>query len=162
MKVAGDRLVGLAIALVGLVAVGLGSQLREGTSTGGPGTRRLTARAYDPAGNAGTSADVTVSVVCTTTTGSDSTPDTTPPVVSITALSSKWPKLTVSASATDDVGVSRVELYVDGKRVATDTGAPWAFTVGLKQFAPGTHTVVVKAYDAAGNAATSSPQTFTR
>jgi hypothetical protein len=132
------------------------------TTTGGPGTRRLTARAYDSAGNAGTSADVTVSVVGTTTTEPGSTPDTTPPAASITALSSKWPKLTVSASATDDVGVSRVELYVDGKRVATDTGVPWAFTVGLKQFAPGTHTVVVKAYDAAGNAATSSPQTFTR
>jgi putative tricarboxylic transport membrane protein len=41
VKVAGDRLVGLAIALVGLGAVGLGSQLREGTSTGGPGTRFL-------------------------------------------------------------------------------------------------------------------------
>lgn len=41
MKLSGDRLVGLAIALLGLVAVGLGSQLREGTSTGGPGTRFL-------------------------------------------------------------------------------------------------------------------------
>jgi putative tricarboxylic transport membrane protein len=37
----GGRVVGLAMALVGLVAVGLGSQLREGTATGGPGTRFL-------------------------------------------------------------------------------------------------------------------------
>jgi putative tricarboxylic transport membrane protein len=41
VKLSRDRLVGLAVALLGLVAVGLGSQLREGTSTGGPGTRFL-------------------------------------------------------------------------------------------------------------------------
>ena len=41
MKLAGDRAVGAAMAAVGLVAVALGSQLREGTATGGPGARFL-------------------------------------------------------------------------------------------------------------------------
>jgi putative tricarboxylic transport membrane protein len=37
----GDRAVGLGMALLGLAAVALASRLREGTSTGGPGTRFL-------------------------------------------------------------------------------------------------------------------------
>jgi hypothetical protein len=41
VKLSGERLVAVAVVLLGLVAVGLGSQLREGTSTGGPGTRFL-------------------------------------------------------------------------------------------------------------------------
>jgi putative tricarboxylic transport membrane protein len=37
----GGRAVGLGLALVGLAAIGLASRLREGTATGGPGTRFL-------------------------------------------------------------------------------------------------------------------------
>jgi putative tricarboxylic transport membrane protein len=41
VKLAGDRAVGVGMALVGLIGVALGSQLREGTATGGPGARFL-------------------------------------------------------------------------------------------------------------------------
>ncbi|HSE96301.1 MAG TPA: S8 family serine peptidase, partial [Methylomirabilota bacterium] len=127
------------------------------TTVTGTGTRRLTAKAYDATGNAGTSADVTVSV--TSPSEPDPAPaptaDATAPVVSITSLSAKWPKLTVAASATDNVGVTQVELHVDGKWVATDTGAPYSFNVNLNKLATGSHTAVVKAFDAAGNSATS-------
>jgi hypothetical protein len=37
----GGRLVGLGMALLGLVTIALASQLREGTAHGGPGTRFL-------------------------------------------------------------------------------------------------------------------------
>jgi subtilisin family serine protease len=83
--------------------------------------------------------------------------DTVAPTVSITSPaggSSVSGTVTVSAAATDDVGVAQVALYVDGVLKATDTAAPWAFswsTAGLS----GTHSLVARAADAAGNAAQS-------
>lgn len=39
MRLSGDRAVALGLTLVGVIAIALASQFREGTSTGGPGTR---------------------------------------------------------------------------------------------------------------------------
>ena len=41
MILGGGRAVGLGLALLGLVAIALASRFREGTATGGPGTRFL-------------------------------------------------------------------------------------------------------------------------
>ncbi|WP_309890830.1 Ig-like domain-containing protein [Archangium sp.] len=57
----------------------------------------------------------------------------------------------VRVQATDDVGVTRVELHVDGRRVDTDEHAPYRFEWDSARVPDGDHELVVKAYDAAGN-----------
>jgi hypothetical protein len=68
----------------------------------------------------------------------------------------------MAATAADDHGVSRVEFWVDGTRVARDTAAPYAasFAAGRKT-SYGVHTVTVRAFDAAG-LARSAAVTVTR
>jgi subtilisin family serine protease len=51
----------------------------------------------------------------------------------------------------DNVGVIRAELYVNGSKVATDDTSPFAFAWDTALHADGTYTLVAKAYDAAGN-----------
>ena len=68
-------------------------------------------------------------------------------------------QLSVTATAGDDHGVARVELWIDGKLVAQDTASPWAFTWQVPKSFGGwekSHRVVVKAYDGEGLFATDS------
>ena len=76
-----------------------------------------------------------------------SCPDATPPTVSVAPPANG----TVVAQASDDVGVARVELWADGVLVATDFSAPYSFS--LSGLPSGNLSLVVKAYDAAGNVA---------
>jgi hypothetical protein len=73
-------------------------------------------------------------------------PDSTAPVVSVGAPLNG----TLLVQATDDVGVGKVELYANGTLVGTDYAAPYVFS--LADLPPGRVTLLVKAYDAAGNA----------
>ena len=93
--------------------------------------------------------------------GTPTTPvDTQAPTASI---SSPAPSMTVSGlvpvdvSATDNVGVTKVELRVNGATVATDTMAPFSFSWDSKTVANGMGTLTVVAYDGAGNFASSAP-----
>jgi thermitase len=63
----------------------------------------------------------------------------------------------VNVSASDNVGVARVELKVNGTTVAVDTVAPFAFSWDSAGVANGMASVVAQAYDAAGNTAASLP-----
>lgn len=117
------------------------------------GAHRLTAQAADAAGNVGTSAsDVVVA----------STADTTAPSVAITSTLVIGRKLYSSVSATDNVGVVKVNLYLDGALAATSTAAPYRFNVNWSKLGAGTHTLQAKAFDAAGNAGVSAPKTLTK
>jgi chitinase len=120
------------------------------------GSHALSSTAYDAAGNSGSSASVSVTV-------DNSVPaDTTAPSTSITAPSSGATvsgTTTVTASATDNVGVTSVEFYVDGVLAATDNSAPYSFAWNTTSVADGSHSLSSKAYDAAGNAGTSSAVT---
>ena len=64
----------------------------------------------------------------------------------------------LSIEATDDVGVTRVELELDGTLATTLTAGPWDTTLTVGE---GEHSVVAVAYDDAGNLARSTPVTFT-
>jgi len=89
--------------------------------------------------------------------------DTTAPVTSILSPAGGATvsgSITVSASATDNVGVSRVELWVDGVRAATTTTAPYNFIWNTTASANGSHAVQAQAYDAAGNVGASSTVTI--
>lgn len=57
----------------------------------------------------------------------------------------------VNVDALDNVGVSRVELRVNGALVATDTGSPYQFSWDSTLVANGTANLVATAVDAAGN-----------
>jgi hypothetical protein len=57
--------------------------------------------------------------------------------------------ITVSAAATDDLGVQRVEFYVNGSLVATDMVFPYQFVWDTSSLANGPHTLAAKAFDTA-------------
>jgi hypothetical protein len=111
----------------------------------------LTAVAKDAAGNAATSAVVTVTV---------NNADTTPPTVSITSPANNATvngTVTVSATAADNVGVASVQLQVDGANVgAADTSAPYNFSWNTTSVSNASHTLTAIAKDAAGNTTTSA------
>ena len=91
-------------------------------------------------------------------------PDTTPPNTSITAPASGATvsgTTTVTASASDNVGVTKVEFYVDSVLKGTDTTSPYSFAWNTTAYANGSHSLASKAYDAANNVRTSATVTVT-
>ncbi|TAH34067.1 hypothetical protein EYC59_03660 [Candidatus Saccharibacteria bacterium] len=91
-------------------------------------------------------------------------PDTTNPTVSITSPANNATissSTTATATASDDVAVTKVEFYVDGTLAVTDTATPYNYTINPASLSVGAHTLTAKAYDAAGNNATSSVVNFT-
>ncbi|MEW5849365.1 MAG: DNRLRE domain-containing protein [Myxococcota bacterium] len=62
----------------------------------------------------------------------------------------------VLVSASDDTGVSRVELAVDGASPVTDSSAPYSFSWNTTTVTNGSHTLLARAFDAAGNVGNSS------
>ena len=65
--------------------------------------------------------------------------------------------VTLSATAADNVGVTRVDFRVDGATLGSGVAAPYSFTWNSRAVADGTHVVSATAFDAAGNSATSTP-----
>lgn len=111
----------------------------------------VSAIAYDTVGNQGFSANVPVTVFN----------DTTAPVVTLAPLSAIVAgTVNLAASASDNVGVSKVELYLDGALNASFANAPYSVAWNTLQTANGAHTLVARAYDAAGNVGISSKLSF--
>jgi hypothetical protein len=88
-----------------------------------------------------------------------STGDTQAPTVSASESGSSG-TITLSAAASDNVGVSKVEFYVDGVLKGSDTSSPYSMTLDSTTLSNASHTLVAKAYDAAGNVGTSSSVAF--
>lgn len=91
-------------------------------------------------------------------------PDTENPTVSITAPtdgSSVQDSIDITASANDNVAVSRVDFFVDGALIASDTTTPYSSYWDTTQNANGSHIISAKAYDAAGNMGQSDTITVT-
>jgi thermitase len=87
-------------------------------------------------------------------------PDTTPPSASISSPANGdvvTGTITVTVSASDDVAVVNVQLYLDGQLFANDTTGPFSFAWDTTQSTNGSHTLQAKAYDGAGNSSLSSP-----
>src|SRR3989475_8131736 len=87
-------------------------------------------------------------------------PDVTPPTVSITAPaagSTVVGTVTVSASATDNIGVVGVQFKLDGANLGAEaTVAPYSVAWNTTTAVTGAHTLTAVARDAAGNIATSA------
>jgi hypothetical protein len=89
-------------------------------------------------------------------TGSDSAP----PSVSASESGSSG-TITLSATASDNVGVARVEFYVDNVLKGSDSSAPYSLTLNSTTLTNSSHSLIAKAFDAANNSASSSSVSFT-
>jgi hypothetical protein len=96
----------------------------------------------------------------TTTPSPSPTPvpagDTTPPTVTITSPSNgstvaRGQVITITATASDNVAVTRVEFYVDGSLKCTDTSSAYACSWKATGKRGTNHSIEARAFDAAGN-----------
>lgn len=147
-----------------IVAIVPANSTRATDATAVPATTydyRVSARSST--GGLATSGTVSV----TTPPAEDAPPlpstDTTPPVVSMTsptegAVLSGTASL--SATASDNVGVTKVEFYRDGSALlGAALFSPYTVTLDTTTVPNGSYAFTAKVYDAAGNAATSPPVT---
>ena len=124
------------------------------------GIHKVKARAGDATGRWGTSA----SIFFTT----DNTPvlvDTVAPTVSVFApyagAEVSGGGVALEVKAFDNVSVTRVKWYVDGSEVAYDQdGAPWSRSWDSRRVINGSHRLMAKARDAAGNWSASASIAF--
>jgi hypothetical protein len=93
-----------------------------------------------------------------------STGDTTAPTVSIsapTAGATVSGTTTISATASDNVGVTSVGFYVDSTLKSTDTASPYSYSWVTTSYTNGAHSIYAIAYDAAGNSKQSTTVSVT-
>ncbi|HEX5430313.1 MAG TPA: Ig-like domain-containing protein [Patescibacteria group bacterium] len=121
------------------------------------GSHNLTAVARDTVDNTKTSTAVSVTV-------NNTVSDTTPPTVSITAPSAGTVSgtITVSANASDNVGVAGVQFKLDGSNLSSeDTSSPYSISWNTTTASEGAHSLTATARDAAGNTKTSNAVSVT-
>jgi thermitase len=122
------------------------------TSTFPNGIHALTVTAVDTAGNIG-SATLTVIV--------NNVADITPPAVSISTPSDGGTvsgNIFLVANATDNLGVVKLQLFVDGAKKAETSSANLSTRWSTNKVTKGSHTIQAVAFDGNGN---SSVQTIT-
>ncbi|MEK9207287.1 MAG: Ig-like domain-containing protein, partial [Patescibacteria group bacterium] len=85
--------------------------------------------------------------------------DTTPPTVSITSPtggSTQLGSITITATASDNVGVAGVQFKIDGVNLgAEDTNSPYSIIWNTTSYTNANHVITVTGRDAAGNLFTS-------
>ncbi len=124
------------------------------TAPGTPGSVTIRSRAADDSGNL-----ETPGTGITVTVGSGS--DTTPPTVTMTAPADgatvTGSAVTVSANASDNVGVTSVQFLLDGAALGSaDTTSPYSIAWNTATASNGAHTLSARASDAAGNTGTAT------
>jgi glucose/arabinose dehydrogenase len=95
------------------------------------------------------------------------TADNTPPTVSITSPANgstvaRKAIVTIVASASDNVGVARVEFLVNGALQCTDLSAPYSCNWRVPNPPNRTYQIQARAFDQVGNSATASIQVTSR
>ncbi|MFL5799744.1 MAG: Ig-like domain-containing protein [Actinomycetota bacterium] len=117
------------------------------------GSHVLRATAWDSAGNSATTVESVL-------VNNGPAPDTTPPSVTITqpqggaAVSGI---IEVSGTASDDNGVAKVEVSMDGGTLKTASGTTsWSTSIDTSAYVDANHTITARAVDLAGNASTTS------
>lgn len=95
-----------------------------------------------------------VALASSTPVDTQPTADLTAPTIGLTkpaANSMLEGQVSLEASASDNIGVSKVIFYYNGVAIATDTAAPYAATWDTTKLANGSYSLEARAYDAAGN-----------
>ena len=126
------------------------------TSTVANGQHSLVVRAVDGAGNSTNSAAVAVNVANSVTVDSQA-PNVeflSPTNGSVVSGS----KAVINLAASDDSGAAGIQqtLYINGKLVATTTGATLKYSWSTRKYAAGSIGLTAVAKDAAGNTSTRS------
>ncbi len=117
------------------------------TATLTNGNHTLEAKGYNAAGNIGSSGIYTVTI-------NNNSIDTITPLVTITSPANGVKvsgTVSIQSTATDNVGVTKMEVYIDNVLKSTVTGASVRLSWNTKKAYTGSHLILVKAYDAAGN-----------
>ena len=86
-------------------------------------------------------------------------PDTIPPTIEITSPeqgSTVSGSVTIAATASDNIGVTKVEFYLGTTLLATDTTEPYAYSWDTSSVANGEYMLQAKAYDAMNNIGSSA------
>jgi len=126
------------------------------TSSLSNGQHTLMATASDAVGNT-SSASISVTV--------SNFSDTTPPTVTLTSPvmgGTLTGSVSILVNTADAVGVTRVDLYVDGRVTSTSTSSPFTNKWNTRKVTAGAHIIQCKAYDAAGNVGLSNSVTVYR
>jgi len=141
------------------LAISQGSTTTENISYTNSGTTALTVYANVYVYATASASPYTLALTYTGGTPPPPT-DTTAPTASATETGTSG-TITFNATATDNVGVTKVEFYVDGVLKGTDTTSPYSMTLDSTTLTNATHSLVAKAYDAAGNIGSSTAVSFT-
>lgn len=131
------------------------SAMLNGSLTGGE-TYVFAATAYNDAGESGYSNEVSARIAPVPPA------DTQQPIVQITqpangATVERKSHVLVSATATDNVGVTQVEFYVDGNQRCIVVSLPYQCLWAVPAPPRHTYTLEARAFDAAGNQGISPP-----
>jgi C1A family cysteine protease len=121
-------------------------------TTAAGGSYTITVKAADSAAPTFTgSASVIVAI--------QTPPDTIPPVVSIlspTNGTTVGRKVSIQAKASDNIRVSRMELFIDGVLTSVKNSSSITWSWNTAKVSTGQHTIAAKAYDGAGNVGVNS------
>jgi Big-like domain-containing protein/HYR domain-containing protein/fibronectin type III domain protein len=118
------------------------------------GTHTISAAARDTSGNASTAPTIAISVLN----------DLAPPTVVITQPSGGAVGVmqTITATASDDVGVAGVQFFLDNAPIGQEAiASPFSIVWQTTTAAPGLHTLTALARDAAGHTTMSAPVSVT-
>ena len=141
----------------GVVDFDVPYSLEWNTTTFENGTSHIIViRSYDTSGNTTDSSPISLII-----DNSDPS-DTTPPTVSITNPQTGVTvsdTVNITCVSTDDVGVEKVELWIDGTTTGVvDFDVPYSLEWNTTTFENGTsHIIVIRSYDTSGNTTDSSP-----
>ncbi|OLV15762.1 Fibronectin type III domain protein [Deinococcus marmoris] len=110
-------------------------------------------------------APLLLSVLLSACGGGDApTGDTQAPTVTLSATpaaAAEGGTVTLSAAASDNVGVSKVSFFDGVAPLGEDTSEPYSLSVTLAAGSSGSHSYTARAYDAAGNSTVSAAQVVT-
>jgi thermitase len=124
------------------------------------GIHTIVAKAYDAAGHVGSSAAVSVTVNNVLTI-----PDIIAPAAQITSPTDGTRvsrTAAINVTATDNIAVAHIDLYVDGIFSQTSASSSAIFKWSTRKIASGSHTLQAFAYDAAGNRGVSGVVSVTK
>ncbi|MBU6153375.1 MAG: hypothetical protein KGP28_03640 [Bdellovibrionales bacterium] len=113
------------------------------TTSIGEGNYALRAKAFDAAGNSSFSASVNLLIDLTPPSGSIASP------AHLSTLSGA--SIMLSATASDGVGIGRVEFYRNGALLGSTTTSPYQYNWDLSALPDGSHTIGIKIFDTVGN-----------
>ncbi len=119
------------------------------TTLGADGSYDLEAVAYDAAGNEGRSDALTVTVGNTQVEGDTLAPDVV--ITSPTSNADIANRVTIQAAASDDSGITRMELRVDGVLKTVKYKSTLSWNWNTRKVTAGQHTILVSAFDPTGN-----------